>query len=230
MLRQNIFTLTGALVLGVGIAGSANAAVISGAAAGACPTSTCVSFQDAGYSVTGGAELAGYSIRNRAKTPGTDINQAVGDFINDSDSITSYNIVSDQDVPTGAKSDLILSGLNGVLKVFWGSVDTHNVISFNDGSFISGLDVASMFGLGANDANGAGNFDFDAFVTVTGNFTEATFGIDRSVGNGGNGIAFEFATVNSEPVPEPLTILGTTAALAMGYVARRRKLGQQADA
>lgn len=198
---------------------TAQAAVISSASLEGCPTASCVSFQEAGFDVTGGGVVNdGASIKNRAKTPGS--NFGFGTDVDDSASVSSYNVLSVKDVPEGAKTAMTVSGLDGILKVFWGSVDTHNVINFNDGTSISGLDIGQWFGLGAADANRAGNFRFDAFVTITGYFSEAVFGVDKALG--GNGIAFEVAT-SAEAVPEPLTILGTTAALGMGVVMRRKK-------
>jgi hypothetical protein len=44
-------------------------------------------------------------------------------------------------------------------------------------------------------------------------------------GKTGDGVDFRLA---AEPVPEPLTLLGTMAAAGMGYVARRRQLAQKA--
>lgn len=66
---------------------------------------------------------------------------------------------------------------------------------------------------------------FIGYRTETNNF--ATFRIASSESSTLTGPQLEINFEVAEPVPEPLTILGSSTALAMGYLARRRRLARQ---
>lgn len=161
-----------------------------------CPATTCTDLLTAGYTVSGGAvasgDLGGYYL-----TPGTD--KKGSDTIDDSDKVLSYNVISSENTPDGATTNMDVSNLAGAFNFFWGSVDSYNTIEFfnNAGSIgsVTGTDVATLAGI-----PGSGNYGFDAFVKFSGDFTKATLSSTSA--------AFEVAAV-----PEAS---GTLSLLALG--------------
>ena len=162
-----------------------------------CPATTCTDLLTAGYTVSGGAvasgDLGGYYL-----TPGTD--KKGSDTIDDSDKVLSYNVISSENTPDGATTNMDVSNLAGAFNFFWGSVDSYNTIQFFDGAdaliaSVTGTDVATLAGI-----TGSGNYGFDAFVKFSGDFTKATLSSTSA--------AFEVAAV-----PEAS---GTLSLLALG--------------
>jgi hypothetical protein len=172
-----------------------------------CPT--CVNFDDAGLTTIGG-DVVNPSVSNSDhKTPGTDVNAAAGDTSNAP--VSSFSFATKEGTP------LEVFGLDGVFEFFWGSVDNYNVITFFNGDTevdsFTGVDIADVvLGLGA-PTKGAGNYNFDALVKFTGDFTKATLTSTN--------IAFEVAAAPS--VPEPASILGLAMVGLIGgsFVKRR---------
>ncbi len=220
---KNITTIAG-LATGAAIAltaASAQAAdftngTVEGTFLGFECETKCVDLGAAGYTTSGGALIDPASDSKFHLTPGSD-DELVGiDTIDDSDNVKSYNITSSASKPAGAETPLEVFGLDGVFDFFWGSVDTYNVITFKDAldntvGVFTGDDLAGALGLGAGDQTGAGNYNFDAYVSFTGDFTKATLTSSN--------IAFEVAAA----VPEPASILGLAmVGLIGGSVVKRR--------
>lgn len=190
-----------------------------------CPTTTCVDLAKGGYDVSGGGLLdPADDKKNTYLTPGSDNSKPV-DLLDDSNKVTSYNVTSKVDDPTGAASPIVVSGLNGAFDFFWGSVDTYNKVEFFDGDTlvgsVTGSDIAALAGLTGNH-NKAGNFMFDAYVGFEGLFDSAKLSIIPGVGTG---VAFEVAT---KAVPEPATLLGLAAVGLVSSTLLRKRNDQDA--
>jgi hypothetical protein len=160
------------------------------------------------YDASGGGVLAPAQDQvNAFLTPGSD-DGTLFDAVDDSDNVESYNVTSILNNPVGAVNDIVVENLDGAFDFFWGSVDTYNLIEFFDGDTVvasfSGTDIAEAIGFTAADANGSGNFGFDAYVSFEGLFDSAQLSIIPDVGAG---IAFEVAT-EKQAVPEPASLLG----------------------
>lgn len=194
-----------------------------------CPTTTCVDLAKGGYNVSGGGLLdPAKDKKNTYLTPGSDTKQIAPslqvDTLDDSEKVTSYNVTSIIDDPTGAASPIVVSGLNGAFDFFWGSVDTYNKVDFFSGDTlvgsVTGSDIAALAGV--TKRNGAGNFMFDAYVGFEGLFDSAKLSIIPGVGTG---IAFEVAT---KAVPEPATLLGLAAVGLVSSTLLRKRNDQDA--
>ncbi|WP_353258046.1 Npun_F0296 family exosortase-dependent surface protein [Prochlorothrix hollandica] len=197
-----------------------------------CPTASCVSLQNAGYTVAGGAVLdPAKAKKNRYEIPGTNFG--------DKSNVHSYSVTSKKDDPTGASNPIIVSGLTGLFEMYWGSIDTYNVMEFFDGATsvgtISGYtlagttDWANITGIAQNGYNSAGNYGKDLFASFSGTFdsvkllNKAQLPSVTQLPNGDKfketEIAFEVA---AKDVPEPTGVVGLLALGALGLATRKR--------
>jgi len=101
------------------------------------------------------------------------------------------------------------------LVLLWGSVDTYNTLTLNDGYSLTGTDVATQAGFLADGTQGVGGSTY-VRITPSTPFTSATF---TSTMN-----SFEFAGVAASTTPEPsgMVLMGTIV-IAIGFVAVRRR-------
>ncbi|MFZ9736628.1 MAG: hypothetical protein ACO3EZ_01295 [Prochlorotrichaceae cyanobacterium] len=180
-----------------------------------CITARCESL-DKVYNVDGGLVMP--PIDDPALTPGTNT-QTAFDPINTSSQVKSFTVTR----LTGTSTDPVntqieVSDLLGAFELFWGSVDTHNVIDFYDGTNLvtsfTGTDLASSLGIGP--ASPAGNYKFDAYVSFAGVFDKAVLYTTQP----GNEKSFEVAVAT---VPEPVGVLSfLTAGLITAGSLRKR--------
>lgn len=167
------------------IDGSVTGNVTGGILSYQCPTPTCVDLESGGYDITGGGLVAPAMDKSGSyKTPGTDI--GVPDGFNDASKVLSYNVASSKDDPVGASPFMQVNDLAGSLDFFWGSVDSSNTLElFNSDTLVAtytGTDVAKAAGRDPL----SGNYNFDAYVQFTSEFTTAKLTSTKA--------AFEVAT------------------------------------
>ncbi len=191
-----------------------------------CITATCVDLATGGYDVEGGGVLFGDDLPV-ALTPGSDSGNE--------DQVTSYNAtasggttngdqISDNEMDTA----ITVSNLGNVFEIYWGSVDSHNIIEFYNGdsiTTITGSDIArEFFGL-TEPMNNQGNFGIDAYVRFTGTFDKAVLSTKKVNVEGdsiGNGISFEVATATAVPEPTAVLSLLAVGAIAGGSTLKRK--------
>ena len=224
------FGLATALMLSMG---AANASPISVNSLGlqvylggdSCIAANCTDFGTAGYVVNGGAVLNN-SLSGSALKPGEDTSATVAS------AVTSFNVTSKTNSPDGAKTPIVVTGLESSFGFYWGSIDSYNVVEFLRGpnslvvNTFTGSDLAALL----QGVSGTPNYDADQYVNFYvkgplrprsqiggGNGGDPRFDAVRLSSSGG--VAFEVATA---AVPEPGT-LGLLGAGLLGLVAARRR-------
>jgi hypothetical protein len=224
---KNLAVITAAVGGAMTLAPSAEAFTVGGGISGSlslgCPASQCVNLGAAGYTVTGGGVTSG-SNQPYAENPGS--------HYGDEAKVTSYSITSGENVPVGAITDIVVSNLVNKFSFYWGSVDTHNKLSFFSGnSLMATLTGQQLAGttdwsaLGLNTvANRSGNYREDVYVNFAGIFDKVVLSTTPFRYHDGtkDGVAFEVAAV-----PEPGTLLMVGGALALAGKMKQRR---QADA
>lgn len=201
-----------------------------------CITATCVDLGGRYEDVDGGGVLFGDDLPV-ARTPGHDTGaeakaQVTSFSATASGSNPSSGSLADERIQANnMDEEITVSGLGGAFEIYWGSVDSHNILEFFDGESligrITGSDIASNFAPGAS-RNAQGNFGFDAYVTFAGLFDRVVLStlIQDGTTNLGNGISFEVATATA--VPEPTAILSLLAVGAIAGGSALKRKGQDA--
>lgn len=206
---------------------------ITGTYVGQTCAGLCSDFATAGYTTSGGYVGTKNNYGTNALKPGNDSGSA--------GLVSTYNVTSRIEKPeASASTDILVSGLQNSFSFYWGSIDTHNVVTFLLGDTVQGVltgrDLAGVMGWGA-PTNDFGNYRRDAFLRFNGAFDAIKFSIADNVtkntlasaidgDNEGNGVAFEMAAT---PVPEPGTLLMVGGSLFMASQLKRRQ-SEQSDA
>ena len=159
------------------------------------------------YDVSGGLIVdPAVDLDGRHLTPGSNTG--------DARQVDSYNVTSSLNEPVGIGDDIRVSNLKGSFDFYWGSVDSFNLVEFfldGDSDAVksfSGTDVA----LADGRASGTGPYDFDQYVSFTGEFDTAVFS--------SSGASFEVATKVPEPAAIALLGLGL---LSLGLIRIRTR-------
>jgi len=189
----------------------------------ACIADTCTDLATAGYNVEGGVVLT-ESKHNRALKPGSDTGNA--------GAVSSFNLTSSVDDPSGAIDPITVSGLNSAFGFYWGSVDSFNTVEFfSDGRQINtftGSDLATLLGTSNSPHYGTDQYvNFFVGESDIGLAAESdfgwNFGFDSVKLSSEGGVAFEVAAASAE-VPEPAAIgLMGLGLLSLGLARRRLK-------
>lgn len=216
---KTLATITGLATSATVVLGTLPAQAEVSFTSGGNTCSYCVALDEV-YTTTGGGVVDSADDKpNVYLTPGSDTGTFFDD-VDDSDNVVSYSVTSTQDDPEGAASDIVVSDLDGIFEFFWGSVDTYNLATFYlDGEVVdtwSGTEIAEALGFTAEDANDAGNFNFDVYALFEGDFNAVVLS--------STGIAFEAAT-EKQAVPEPAALLGlvTVGMVGGGSLLRRSR-------
>ncbi|MEY2976278.1 MAG: hypothetical protein ACO31I_02390 [Prochlorotrichaceae cyanobacterium] len=210
--------------------GSLNVDVLGNKCIKAGKVTQCADLGTVYDSVTGGIIEYGDNLP-LALTPGSNTQQPSFDPDNTSDSIKRYNVT--RETVAGhrnpARTPIVVSNLLGAFEFFWGSVDSHNVVDFyKAGSKIGSINGTKL----ANEifnpdipANAAGNYKFDAYLNITGDFDKAVLFTQalNSDNVPGNQKSFEVAVA----VPEPVSVVSF---LVVGLLAGGSCLKRSAEA
>lgn len=190
------------------------AALIGGAASAATISSGGSSTQGAGN--TAGIDFAeGYGAFVPAGAVATDLPVQTGNAAGQFQSPFNSNALTDTDsffaAPKDAPGSFTFGSERISFTLLWGSIDSYNILSFDNGFSITGTELIAELGLGGTPDN----FEEVALVTFDfeNPFTTVTF-----LSDGRN--AFEFAMA---PVPVPAAGLMLLTALGGVGLARRRK-------
>lgn len=127
---------------------------------------------------------------------------------------TESFFAAEKDVP----GSFTFAAARNTFTLLWGSIDTYNILSFDNGFSITGTEIINLFALGGTPDNfeqvAEITFDFTGsdFSGAEGAFSQVTF-----LSEGRN--SFEFAMA---PVPVPAAGLMLLTALGGMGIARRR--------
>jgi hypothetical protein len=178
----------------------------------------CVDLGSVYSNVTGGA-VAPPS--QGTKTPGAN-DETLFDPVDTSAQTESWSFTEDHSIVTTGASPIEVKDLSSAFEIFWGSVDTHNRLTFSSGTEVTGQDIADALnsaGAFAPDpdvtSNDAGNFKFDAYVKFSAVQGSSFDAVTLDALGLGNGFAFEAAT-RKVSVPEPASVLGLAIAGLVG--------------
>ncbi len=194
-----------------------------------CITATCVDLGSKYDDVVGGGVLSANDLPV-ALTPGSDTSaEAKAQVTSYSATASGGTTNKDQILANNMNEKITVSGLGGAFEIYWGSVDSHNIIEFFDGNTligrITGSDIAKNFAGMTSPKNNQGNFAFDAYVTFAGAFDKAVLSTakrDTDNKNIGNGISFEVATATAVPEPTAVLSLLAVGAIAGGSALKRK--------
>jgi len=179
-----------------------------------CPTSICVKLQDVYSNVTGGSVSDPSSnLKNEYLTPGSNTG-------GDASSVVSYSYTGSNTNGkiNGGENPITVGSLDNLFEMYWGSVDSYNLVEFLSGNSvvasISGSDLATALGWGS--PNGAGNYNQDIYVKFAGDRKQFD-GVKISSSKESTEVAVAAST------PEPATLMMVGSAAMMSFFVKRRR-------